>query len=182
MPEIQIRPVQPADLSPLIQLDHSGLTDHVWQMSIQDEAGKVGVQFRELRLPRPVLVTYPRRPQLLADVWQDQPGILVASVRGPDQDTRPIGYLYLAEGEDRTGRVAGCAVHPDLRRKGIGMALVVAAQDLAVQHSFEQFVLETHAKNYPAIQLARKLGLEFYGYQDRYFPNGEIALFFGKKL
>jgi hypothetical protein len=37
-------------------------------------------------------------------------------------------------------------------------------------------------KNYPAICLAQKLGFDLCGYNDRYFANQDIALFFAKNL
>jgi ribosomal protein S18 acetylase RimI-like enzyme len=43
-------------------------------------------------------------------------------------------------------------------------------------------VLEMQPKNYPAIQLAQKLGFDFCGYNDRYYANRDIALFFAKGL
>jgi RimJ/RimL family protein N-acetyltransferase len=38
------------------------------------------------------------------------------------------------------------------------------------------------SKNHPAIQLAHKLGFEFCGYNDHYFSNQDIALFFSRPL
>jgi RimJ/RimL family protein N-acetyltransferase len=37
-------------------------------------------------------------------------------------------------------------------------------------------------KNYPAIQLALKLGFELCGFNDRYYANHEIGIFFAKSL
>ena len=35
-------------------------------------------------------------------------------------------------------------------------------------------------KNYPAICLAEKMGFELCGYNDHYFANNDIAIFFSK--
>ena len=38
--------------------------------------------------------------------------------------------------------------------------------------------MEMQPKNYPAIQFAYKLGFEFSGYNDQYYRDQEIAIFF----
>jgi hypothetical protein len=38
------------------------------------------------------------------------------------------------------------------------------------------------SKNYPAMMLAQKHGYEFCGYNDRYYPNQDIALVFGRSI
>jgi RimJ/RimL family protein N-acetyltransferase len=43
-------------------------------------------------------------------------------------------------------------------------------------------VLETQSKNHPCIRLAQKFGYEFCGYNDRYYPTQDVALFFGRAL
>ena len=60
MPEIDIRPAIATDIKILVAIDHNYSTDYVWQMEIQAEEEKIGVNFREIRLPRSVRVEYPR--------------------------------------------------------------------------------------------------------------------------
>jgi ribosomal protein S18 acetylase RimI-like enzyme len=69
-----------------------------------------------------------------------------------------------------------------LRRQGIGKALLLAAEDWAVHRGNFRLILELQSKNHPGISLARKRGYEFCGYIDRYYPNQDIALFFGKSV
>ena len=45
-----------------------------------------------------------------------------------------------------------------------------------------RLVLEMQHKNHAAIQLAKKLGFDFCGYNDRYYANHDIGLFFAKSL
>jgi len=47
-------------------------------------------------------------------------------------------------------------------------------------HEMQRLLLEVQPKNYPAIQMAKKLGFELCGYNDHYFANHDIALFFSK--
>jgi ribosomal protein S18 acetylase RimI-like enzyme len=36
------------------------------------------------------------------------------------------------------------------------------------------------SKNDPAIAMATKLGFKFFGFRDNYFPNDDLAIFFGR--
>jgi ribosomal protein S18 acetylase RimI-like enzyme len=69
-----------------------------------------------------------------------------------------------------------------LRRQGIGTALILAAQNWAIQRNNRKLMFEMPSKNFPAIKLAFKLGFEFSGYNDSYYPNKDIALFFSRFL
>ncbi len=174
MPEIEIRPAVFIDLPVLANLDHSVETAYVWQMDRLIDNGHVTVNFRELRLPRKVRVEYPN-----PSIWEnpdilDQPGLLVAESQG-----HTIGYIHVKPTAlPSTAWVKDLAVREDLRRKGIGTALVLAAQEWALHHNLRRMVLEMQSKNFPAIQMAIKLGYEFSGYNDHYYANQDIALFF----
>jgi ribosomal protein S18 acetylase RimI-like enzyme len=180
MPAIQIRPLDLKDLPILIKIDHSYLTEHVWQMEFRGEIKHVEISFKERRLPRPVKVEYPRDPYLLADVWDKRPGILVAEL-AEEPIGEPVGYINLLDGiVPGMAQVTDIAVVKKLRRKGIGAGLLLAAQDWALERGNGQLLIEIQSKNYPGICLAQKVGFEFCGYSDRYYPNQDIALFFAK--
>jgi RimJ/RimL family protein N-acetyltransferase len=51
---------------------------------------------------------------------------------------------------------------------------------LAENLGSRRIVLEMQPKNYAAIHLAQKLGFDLCGYNDRYYANHDIALFFAK--
>ena len=181
MPAIQVRPVLPTDLSHLIAFDHTSFSDHVWQMEIQELQKEIGVFFRERRLPRTVQIDYPRDPGDLADSWDQNPGLLVAVLQDPAE--LPVGYVNLIDGPHRAVvHIRDLVVAREQRRKGIGTALLLAAQEWTLHHGASELLLETLSRNYPAICLAKKLGFEFCGYSDHYYANREIALFFGKSL
>jgi ribosomal-protein-alanine N-acetyltransferase len=74
------------------------------------------------------------------------------------------------------------AVTRRTRRQGIGSALILAGQEWARHKRCHRMVLEMQPKNYPAICLVQKLGYDLCGYNDHYFPNRDIALFFSKAL
>ena len=84
MPEIEIRPPTSLDIPRLIDIDHDYLSDHVWQMELQQDSGPkpsdllVEIIFRQQKLPRSVRVPYPRDPSILAKDWKERACLLVA--------------------------------------------------------------------------------------------------------
>ncbi len=66
MPKIEIRPAVTADIIELISIDHSCRTNYVWQMDRTIDDGQIFISFREIRLPRPTQVNYPRPVELLS--------------------------------------------------------------------------------------------------------------------
>jgi ribosomal protein S18 acetylase RimI-like enzyme len=184
MPEIEIRPALEEDIPALISLEHNYVSDFAWQMEIRSSELALGEQenilvgFREIRLPRSVRVEYPRHPQNLEADWQLRSGLLLALL-----NNEPVGYTGLMLGiAPLTAWVTDLVVKRRMRRQGIGSALLLAAQEWGLRHDCRNLVLEMQSKNYPAIQLARKLGLDFCGYNDRYYANHDIAIFFAKSI
>jgi ribosomal protein S18 acetylase RimI-like enzyme len=174
MPEIEIRPAEITDFNSLVQIDHSYQTPYVWQMDRFIEKGAINLHFRETRLPRPVRVDYPNPSDKLVSDFSQKGGVLVAVLEGIQ-----VGYVQIKENTSTsTAWVHNLAVVEELRRKGIGSALIMAGQNWAGQRNLRRMVIEMQSKNYPAIQLANKLGYEFSGYNDHYYENRDIALFF----
>lgn len=179
MPEIEIRPVSDTDIPFLSDLEHAYTSEYAWQMdNLRSPDETVHVIFREIRYPHQVRVEYPRPSHALLDDWETRSGILVATL-----SEEPIGYVSLT-----LNRVPGIAwitdlvVRRSLHRKGIGSALLLAALEWATNHDCRQVVIELQQKNVPAIRLAQKIGFEFSGFLDHYFPNQDIGLFFTKTL
>jgi len=179
MPEIEIRPAQAEDIPYLVQIDHDFVSDYVWQMDIQhSDEGQISVQFRQVRLPRSVKVEYPRFYHSLQVDWEQRDGLLVALHHG-----EVVGYISLAlNNVPLTTSVTDLAVVHKMRHQGIATALILSAGEWARQHACSRLVLEIQPKNYPAIRLAKKLSFDFCGFNDRYYPNLDIALFFAKSL
>lgn len=177
MPEIEIRPVNESDIAALVNIDHSYTSGYVWQMDPHLESGQSGAVFRQVRLPRKTRVDYPRPVHALARHWKDYSGVLVAVLSG-----EPVGYASLVENIFPLSTSAlDLAVVPRLRQKGIGSALLLASLEWTKdQTKSYRLILEMQPKNFPAINLAKKLGFEFCGYIDNYFTNRDIAIFFTK--
>ncbi|MCJ7701132.1 MAG: GNAT family N-acetyltransferase [Anaerolineales bacterium] len=178
MPEIEIRPAIATDIHALMKLEHNYSSDHVWQMDFRQEDNEINIIFRQMQLPRSVQVRYPRDHQTLADNWTQRDGLLVA-----ESEDEIVGYISLNHNTLlKTTWATDLAIMRRLRRQGIGSALILSAQDWAMKNKSHRLILEMQPKNYPAIQLANKLGFELCGYNDHYFANHDIALFFSKWL
>jgi ribosomal protein S18 acetylase RimI-like enzyme len=179
MPEIEIRPAAAEDISALVNIDHTYTSDWVWQMDFQQtDDGQVTVRFREIRLPRSVRVDYPRSPHRLAEDWEMRTGLLVAVLAG-----EPVGYASLTLNmAPLTAWMTDLVVHRRQRRQGIGSALLLASQEWGAAHGCRHLVVEMQPKNYPGIRAVQKLGFDFCGYNDRYYANHDIGLFFAKSL
>lgn len=179
MPEVEIRPALENDLPYLVKVEHSYQSMFVWQMDRTIQDGQININFRQIRLPRTARMDYSgSRPVLNEENWPRYLAVLVATVA-----QIPVGYICLSDQfNSKAVWITDWAVREDYRRQGIGTALVLAAQEWGGEHGFRKVVLEMQSKNHPAVQLARKLGYEFCGYNDHYFANQDIALFFSRSL
>jgi len=178
MPEVQIRPAVATDLPVLMAIDHSCISEYVWQMDIPREPGQAGALFREIRLPRSIAVAYPRPVAALSEAWTRKMGMLVAVL-----DEQPVGYVRMSDAIiPRTVWITDVLVAPRLRRKGVATTLILAVSTWATERRDQRAILEMPSKNDPAIRLAQKLGFEFCGYNDKYYETQDIALFFGRSI
>jgi len=174
----QIRPVVATDLPSLMEFEHASTSDYVWQLDLRKENSQVQVSFREVRLPRPIRISYPRDPLALANDWVNRSANFVATI-----DEIPVGYVCVLEHtQASTAWVTDLVVDERRRRQGIGSALLNAVQDWALSRSDRDIFLEMSSKNYPAIRLAYKFRFEFCGYNDHYYATQDVALFFGRFL
>ena len=166
------------DVQACVALDHSYVTHRVWQMDAREQADGMSVTFRSVRLPRNMRGRHPRRLDELMAQWEQGDAVLVAEDEG-----QVVGYLHLVvRAGEGTAWARNLAVAPHLRRRGIGTALLQAAADWLRQRKVNRLSLEMATKNYPAICFAQKSGFIFCGYNDRYYANQDIAIFFAKSL
>jgi ribosomal protein S18 acetylase RimI-like enzyme len=176
MPEITIRSVEAKDIESLSIFEHGYYTDYVWQMSLDINSEKVQTIFQRVRLPRKVFVSYPRKREVIFEDLDHVEAMLVA-----DYDERPVGYIKLiSDQKSGIARISDLVVSSPIRRQGIASGLVVAVMDLCTNRGFHTLIIELQSKNDPAIKLANKMGFNFCGFQDHYFQNQELALFFSR--
>lgn len=178
MAEIEIRPALAPDLKQLESIDPSYITSFVWQMDrTMDDTG-IAIRFREIRLPRPTRVDYPRPINDLVGQFPKDAILLVAK-----NDDSQFGYIrFKANMAAQTVSITDIVVNEKVRRKGIALALILSVKEWCETRGFRRMVIEMQSKNHPGIQMVMKLGFEFCGYQDQYYSNRDLALFFIRNI
>ncbi len=174
-----VRAAQLGDLNACYEMDKSYLTDHVWQMQSHGSGRAIETRFDLIRLPRPMKVEYPRHPDELLDNWRREECFLVAV----DDADNVLGFLDMTvQAWHNTAWIRNLVVNKDQRRQGIGTNLLRSARAWACEQGLSNIMAEAQTKNYPAISFWQKHGFVYCGYNDRYYPNGDIVVFFYLRL
>jgi ribosomal protein S18 acetylase RimI-like enzyme len=178
---LRVRAATSDDLAACLRLDLTYETEYAWQVDLRDEAGAIAISFRTARLPRQLRATYPRSAALLesALTWLPTEGrFWVAEVDG-----QVVGYAILRLDPSRAAaHLSDLAIDRPMRRRKFGTALLNTAITAAAEVGAAHFVVEAKTKNYPAICFCQKNGLVFCGFNDMYYANHDIALFFGQNV
>lgn len=175
-----IRDALAADVDACLALNHSYETDYVWQMSLLPETENWQVIFRKERLPRTNKIEFPSDELRLRLALPPEICYLVAV--GKDEATM-LGYLTMRlQVVHQIALIQDIVVSQQFQRCGIGTRLLAVARRWAREHEAQQLLVETQTKNYPAIEFLQAQGLRFCGFNDQYFRNHDIAVFFGQSL
>lgn len=178
MPIIEIRNAVLEDISTLMEIDHTYHTDYVWQMDLISEERYASVNFQENKLPRSVRVEYPRSIRQLMKDWIHRDALIVALI-----EKKPIAYISTSTGlAPAAGWITDLVVAPVHRRGGIATSLIVAVEQWAYQNKIRRMMVDMQSKNIPALHCFLKLGYIFSGYNDHYYANQDIALFYTHNL
>jgi ribosomal protein S18 acetylase RimI-like enzyme len=173
-----IRPAQARDLDACLGLDESFETEYVWQMETARVNAALEYRFRTTRLPRPmrVLVHTPR--DALAEHYELGEGFFVV-----EEHPRVLGYVdTTVDAAQHVGWIQSLVVASDLRRRGIGTQLVREALEWARAKKLRAAMAAVSTKNQPASNFLQKNGFTFCGFNDQYYHNRDIALFFACHL
>jgi len=169
-----IRPAELADLEAILALDHSYITDHVWQMDARNTEGDHAATFRLVQLPRSLQVAPPYDLATLKRCLYRCDYLWVAQA-----DRGICGYIGMAHVPwQNAALIPAFAVAPAARRAGIGSQLLQAAIGQARADGLTMLTLSLAPKNYPATRFCQARGFRFGGYVDHYYAGGDIALFF----
>lgn len=162
-------------------LDHAYETDIVWQMQIHsDEGQQWEILFKPERLPRTMTETLATDGARLRSALPPEHCFLIATHK---DSSEVLGYLAMYNDQiHRIGQVHDLVVSRPFRRHGIGSRLVKVARQWAKEHGLSRLMLETQTKNYPGIAFCQENGFAFCGFNDRYFINQDIAIFFSASL
>ena len=177
---MHIRQAELSDIDVIVDLDHSYMTDHVWQMSGRDTSTETSAVFRLVRLPRLVQAPYQHDKATLRRILLRCDLVWVAE----GEASREIaGYIGMITHPWQNGGALPCmAVAPRERRKGIGAQLFRTAAAQAKADGLQGLMIDLQTKNYPATRLCQTLGFHFSGYADNYYQARDIALFFTYKI
>ncbi len=168
------------DISHCLELDHSYQTDTVWQMKISDEDGW-RIDFRAERLPRVIDAICEVNEARIRAALLPEHCFLVATTR--EDQPEVIGYLTMrSDRVNHIGWIQDVVVAREYRRHKIGTRLTRVAARWAKEHEFATLMIETQTKNYPGIRFCEAAGFSFCGFNDRYLPNRDIAVFFSQSV
>ncbi|PKN91795.1 MAG: hypothetical protein CVU44_17960 [Chloroflexi bacterium HGW-Chloroflexi-6] len=177
MSNLQIRNTISTDLARLSAIDHTIQTEYVWQLDLRREPAQVDAIFREVRLPRPVRIEHPRPAAELADIWHISP--MFSAMLGEEA----IGYIRFNDKLiPHAVWITDVVVAREMRMKGIARKLIAAVEAWGAQKGLRRAIIETQSKNHPAIRMIHKLGFEFCGYNDIYYPTRDVAIFFSRTI
>jgi GNAT superfamily N-acetyltransferase len=164
------------DIEACLQLDHAYETDAVWQMNIQQNAGQWQVIFKTEHLPRTIEATYPADSRRLHLSLPSDHCFLVAVSR---DDGEVFGYLTMRnEPVRQMALIHDLVVSRPFRRNRIGNRLLNVARQWARERQLALLTTELQTKNYPGIVFCQNAGFTFCGFNDRYLPDQDIAVFF----
>lgn len=177
IPGYVIRDGVESDVVPCLNLASDYETEFVWQVHIQQDPALRSATFKTERLPRVMRAQYPASASRLQNAYEDAQCFLVAASR--DEPGTLLGYLTMRQDTaHQIGWIHDLVVDESVRRRRIGTRLLKVARQWAQEHALRQVMIETQTKNYPAIQFCQNAGFVFCGYNDRYFMNQDIAVFF----
>lgn len=175
-----IRDGRERDIHACMQLDHSYRTGIAWQMRFHNDGDQFDIRFHPERLPRDLETVWNASEYRLRVAMPPEHCMLVAANR---QTGELLGYLALhADPLHDLARLHDLVVTRPWRRNGIGARLLQVARQWARERELMRLVAEVQTRNFPAIRFFQRAGLGFSGYSDHYFPQHEIAVFFGEML
>ena len=178
MAKLQIRYAKQADLEKMINFDHYSDGSYAYKMEVSQDKQSQTSTIQRVKLPRTVSVTYPKDEEALLKSWAKSETIYVGCLID-----EPVAYISLeSNSHPKTARICDLVVEKNLRRKGIATSMLAACEAWARERKLNRLLIELQVRNDPAISLVKKLGFELCGYMDRFFPNGDTALFFEKRL
>ena len=174
---MELRPAELEDLRACAAIPRAVSSSHVWQLTLARDpsaalaTSEFGIALRCLRLPRQVAVEPPG--EALEGLWERAAAVFVAA----DEATLG-GFVVLTAAEERpAATVARLVVVPELRRRGLGTALLRVAANWAAAEGLAGLSAHCSARNHPAVAFYTRSGFTFAGYSEAYYPRGEVALF-----
>lgn len=175
---VVVRPAAMADGIILARVVLDFESEFVFKARIEEGLEEITAEFQKVRLPKRDRIAFQSVAPEVLEAYVRRNDVLVATI-----DNRIVGYLCLdADAGLSCLRLCQGGVQPDQRRKGVGSALAASAEMIAKKRGLRRITVAIQAKNEPAIAFIRKQGYVPGGYEEFYFPNLEIALFYSKMI
>ena len=176
-----IRDAIRTDISACLALNHQYESDYVWRMMVQaipPEGHQV--TFRKDGLPRAMQSEHPVDELRLHLALPQENCYLVAVNK---DDATILGYLTMRyDLIHQIALIQDIVVDQEFRGVGIGSRLLGIARQWAAEHDAGKLMVEIPTTNYPAIHFIQNHGLRFCGFNDQYFRNQDISVFFGQTI
>ena len=175
---IALRPLSwPDDRASLLALDTSFTTDRVFHLEQTD----YGVKLDEAAVAPPIHKSYS-----LVDDVDLIPGHHWVTIAEHNHEVAGVASMTI-EAWNRRAVLQHLYVTRELRRIGLGHALVTAAIRAARDRNARCVWVETQTVNYGAVQFYRSMGFEWCGFDTSlYDPSDvgvdEVALFFSRAV
>jgi GNAT superfamily N-acetyltransferase len=169
-----------SDIGRCLAVDHTYETDYVWQMTTREEGDEREVRFKKDRLPRTMQSVYPYDEHHIRMAIPSEHCFLVAVER--DQ-SEILGYMTMHNDPlYHVARVTDLVVSRPYRNHRIATRLLNISRQWAREYHLTQMTMELQTKNYPGILFCQRHGFAFCGFNDRLFPDQDIAVFFSQAL
>lgn len=162
----------------MISIDHSVISTHAYRLQTESDGQTTTFSFQPVKLPREAHLSYMRDKDSLLKSWDQASQIFVGEL-----DELVVSYVVIdAKTLPATARVSDLVVMPELRDKGIGRTMLTVVESWTAENHLDRVLIEMPMRNYPMVELALQCGYELCGFMETYFPNGDPALFYQKRL
>jgi len=115
------------------------------------------------------------------DLFVGNSGLSYLGAFAPLGKNRLLGYAVLGE-ERGSAHLMNLTVLPEYRRRGIGMQLIVAVAECAVEMGFKSLALRVRFSNYAARILYVNLGFRTDKRHESFYSDGDVAHYMRVKL
>lgn len=182
--QFRIRDGTEEDIGAILALNSRYETSHVLRVYLhgQESAGW-DVNLQRERLPRPIELSSNFQRAPLRSALDHKHCLLLAVQIVENSEAAVIGALVMAPNDlHGFALIQNIVVSTTARRRKVGTRLLMASGIWAREHGLNRLMAEIQTKNTPAIAFLESLGFSFSGFNDHYFPDENVALFFSLPL
>lgn len=187
--EVRVRMAMDSDAAQCAEVDTKYITKDVWQLDTRQEDREIRILLRQIELPKPVALAAPQsvpqvvRPGVLWLVAEDIETVAGDGANMPASVGQVTGYLVATR--PHGGEIVyltSLAVASTHRRQRLAVRLLEQVRRWASSGNAIEILADVSARNTPALRCLQRVGFRFCGYNDRLYPDGEVALFLSLSL